>query len=48
MEQILEAKLGMLSVGYLKIITKDKLSSKMVIMGVSIFDVKVERPMENQ
>jgi hypothetical protein len=48
MQQILEAKLEMLSVGYFKRITKEKLSFKMVIMGVSIFDVKVERPMENQ
>jgi hypothetical protein len=39
--------LGTLSVGYFKRIIEEMLPSKMVIMGVSIFDVKMERPLKD-
>jgi hypothetical protein len=48
MEQILEKELGTLSECNLKRIVEKMLPSKMVVMGTSIFDVKVERPMVNQ
>jgi len=48
MEQILEEELGTLSECYLKRIVEEMLPSRMVVMGTSIFDVKVERPMDNQ
>jgi hypothetical protein len=48
MEQILEEKLGALSVDYLKTITEEMLPSRMVIMGTSTSDVKMEKPIEDQ
>lgn len=48
MEQILEEELGTLSECYLKRIVEEMLPYRMEVMGTSIFDVKVERPMDNQ
>ncbi len=48
MKQILEEKLGMLNADYLEMIAKEMLSFRMVIMGTSTFDVKMERFMEDQ
>jgi hypothetical protein len=48
MEQILEEELGTLNECYFKKIVEEMLPSRMVVMGTSIFDVKVERPMDNQ
>ncbi len=48
MEQILEEELGTLSECYLKRIVEEMLPYSMEVMGTSIFDVKVERPMDNQ
>lgn len=42
MEQILEEKLGMSNVGYIEMIAKEMLPFRMVIMGTSTFDVKME------
>jgi hypothetical protein len=47
MEQISEGELGMLSLRYFMRIAKEMLPSRMVVMGASIFDVNVEKPMEN-
>jgi hypothetical protein len=47
MEQILEEELGTLSECYLKRIVEEMLPCRMVVMGTSIFDVKVERPMDS-
>jgi hypothetical protein len=48
MEQILEEKLRMLNAGYLEMIVKEMLPFRMVIMGTSTFDVKMEKLMEDQ
>jgi len=47
MEQIMEEKLGALSANYLEI-AEEMLPSRMVIMGTSTSDVKMEKPMEDQ
>jgi hypothetical protein len=48
MEQILEEKLGVLSAIYLEMIIKEMLPSRMVIMGTSTSNVKMDKPMEDQ
>jgi len=45
MEQILEEKLGALSVGYMERTTKEVLPSRIIAVGTSIPDIKMERPM---
>jgi len=45
MEQILEEKLGTLSVGYMERTTKEVLPSRIIAVGASIPDIKIERPM---
>lgn len=48
MEQIIKEKLWALNACYLEMITKEMLPSRMVIMGLSISNVKMEKPMEDQ
>jgi hypothetical protein len=48
MEQIIKEKLGKLSASYLEMIAKEMVPSRMVIVGTSTSDVKMERPMEDQ
>jgi hypothetical protein len=47
MEQILEEELETLNVNYLEKTTKEVLPSWMIIMGISINVVKMERPLED-
>jgi hypothetical protein len=42
-----QEELGTFSVGYLKGIIEEMLLSRMVIMGASTFDVKMERPFKD-
>jgi hypothetical protein len=44
----MKKKLGMLNVGYVKRTIEEMLSPKMVIRGASAFNVKMERPLEDE
>jgi len=47
-EQILEKKLGTIRACYLKRVAKEILPSRTIAVGVSMLDVKMEIPLENQ
>jgi hypothetical protein len=48
MEQILEEELGALSACYMERTTKDVLPSRIIVVGASKLDIKMERPMGDQ
>ncbi len=45
MEQILEKKLGILSVGYLERTIEETVPPRTIIIGISTFNGNVERPL---